>query len=107
MTQITSKQRAELRALSNSLSAIVTIGKAGVTPEIVKMADEALEARELVKFSVLDNTETPVDVCARMCAERARAELIQVIGRKFVLYRKSTNPKTEARKDTYEKRSKR
>ena len=85
---MTSKQRAHLRGVSNGLNAIITIGKAGVTPELVKMADEALAERELVKIGMLDNADIPVAEAARMVSERTRSEVVQVIGRKIVLFRK-------------------
>ena len=91
--KLTSKQRAELRAEANGLSVIITIGKAGVTPEVVKMVDEALAARELVKVGMLDTADSTVEDAARMVSERTRSEIVQVIGRKIVLYRKDKDKK--------------
>ena len=90
---LTSKQRSYLRGLANGLSAIVMIGKAGVTPEVVKMVDEALAKRELVKIGILDNTDLEVAVAARMVSERTRSAVVQVIGRKIVVFRKAKDPK--------------
>lgn len=87
-----SKQRSYLRGLANKLKAVVMIGKAGVTPEVVKMAAEALAARELIKVSVLDNSDVAAADAARMVSERTRSEVVQVIGRKFVLYKMAKNP---------------
>lgn len=87
---MTSKQRAYLRSMANTLETILYVGKDGVTPGTVKEAFDALEARELIKGRVLDNN---IDYDARMAAEElakaTRAEVVQVIGTKFVLYRES------------------
>lgn len=93
---MTSKQRAYLRGLANALDPIFQIGKLGVTPEMVISVDEALEARELIKVTVLANCDIePRDVAERL-AGRARAECVQVIGKKVVLYRRSkTKPAIE------------
>lgn len=84
---MTSKQRAFLRKMAAKLDPVVSIGKNGATPEVVESCNEALEARELIKCSVLDNCMEEVRSVADTCGGRARAEVVQVIGRKFVLYR--------------------
>ena len=85
--ELTSKQRAQLRGLANSLTPIVHIGKEGITEAVVKQTDEALEARELIKCSVLDASElTAREACDELCA-RTGAEPVQVIGHKFSVYR--------------------
>lgn len=84
---MTSKQRAFLRKMATKIEPVVSIGKNGATPEVVKSCDEALEARELIKCTVLDNCFDEVKDVAYTCGERSRAEVVQVIGRKFVLYR--------------------
>ena len=88
--ELTSKQRAQLRGLANSIDTILQIGKDGIGENLVKQADDALEARELIKGRVLDNS---IDYDARIAAEElakaTRAEVVQVIGTKFVLYRES------------------
>jgi len=91
-----SKQRAALRAMANNLEPVAQVGKQGATPEQVKSLDEALEARELIKVAVLKNcAQAPKDV-AETLAGRTRAEVVQVIGSKFVLYRRSrTKPVIE------------
>jgi len=86
---MTSKQRAYLRSQANRLEAIMQIGKQGVTPEIITSLEEALEARELVKISVLPNCEEEIDKVAEMLSERSRSECVQVIGKKIVLYKRS------------------
>lgn len=93
---MTSKQRAYLKSLAMSMDPVMQIGKAVVTPEITKTADQALEARELIKIHVLKNCVADPREIAGMLAERTRSEVVQVIGKKIVLYRKSkTKPKIE------------
>lgn len=87
--ELTSKQRAQLRGLANGLEVIVTIGKDGIGENLVKQADDALEARELIKCRVLENSGfTAREACAEL-ARLTRSEEVQVIGSKFVLYRTS------------------
>ena len=95
---ITSKQRAYLRHLSATLDPIFQIGKSGITPELVQAVDQALEARELVKINVLNNCEELSGNCYELCdllAGRTKADPVQVIGHKFVLYRAAKKPKIE------------
>lgn len=82
-----SKQRAYLKGLAMKLDACIHIGKATITPDVTNAVDEALEARELVKISVLKNCPADIQEMAHVLAERTRSELVQVIGRKIVLYR--------------------
>ena len=89
---MTSKQRAYLRKLAQKLDPVVQIGKGGVTPEVVASVDEVLE---LIKATVLDNCFEEVRDVANTVGERARAEVVQVIGRKFVLYRPAKKPVIE------------
>ena len=84
-----SKERAYLRGLANGFPAIFQVGKSGVTPELSASVDSALEARELVKLSVLENSMMSAKEAAEMISERTRSEIVQVIGNRFVLYRKS------------------
>lgn len=91
---LTSKQRAQLRALANNLDPIFQIGKDGLNENLVKSVSEALERRELVKVSILENSDEDVrDACAYI-AGRVGAEQVQCIGRRFVLYRESQKYKT-------------
>lgn len=90
---LTSKQRAYLRGLANGMDAIIQIGKTGVTPEIANAVDEALAARELVKLGVLNNCDVSSAEAAEMLAGRTRSEVVQVIGKKIVLYRKAKEKK--------------
>lgn len=91
---LTSKQRAFLRSESNTYDAIVHIGKDGITDTLVKGAWDALEARELIKATLLENApfESTREACDALC-ERTHAEAVQVIGRKFVIYRRAREPK--------------
>ena len=87
--ELTSKQRAQLRGLANSLDVIVHIGKDGIGENLVKQADEALEARELIKCRVLENSlYTAREACDEL-SRLTRSEQVQVIGTKFVLYRQN------------------
>ena len=88
--ELTSKQRAQLRGLANSIDTIVHVGKDGIGENLVKQADDALEARELIKGRVLENNmEYDARLAAEELAEATRSEVGQVIGTKFVLYRES------------------
>ena len=84
---LTSKQRAQLRALANKEDTIVQIGKGGVTDSVIAQASEALEARELIKCRVLESCLLSArEACDALC-EGCQAEGVQVIGTRFVLYR--------------------
>ena len=90
---ITSKQRATLRGMANSIPTIMQIGKGGVGENLIKTVSDALEARELIKLGVLENSmETPRQV-ADALSEATDAEVVGVIGRKIILYRESVNHK--------------
>ena len=95
---LTSKQRAQLRGLANSIDTILIVGKDGIGDNLVKQANDALEARELIKGKVLDNN---LDYDARTAAEElakaTRSEVVQVIGTKFVLYRETHSKPKEKR----------
>ena len=86
---INSKERAILRALANKMPAIFHIGKEGITPEFTAAIRDALEARELIKIDVLNNCELDVKEAAETVSGRTNSHVVQVIGRRFVLYRKS------------------
>lgn len=90
---MTSKQRAYLKSLAMNMDSIYQIGKSSLTTEIVNGIREALEARELVKISVLKNCADDPREIAEVVAERTRSQVVQVIGKKIVLYRPSTDPK--------------
>ena len=86
---LTSKQRAYLRALGSGEDTILIVGKSGVTKEVIKQADDALLARELIKGKVLDTCETGVWETALELSEKTKGELVQVIGSKFLIYRRN------------------
>ena len=90
---ITSKERAYLRGLANSIPAIMQIGKGGIGENLIKTVSDALEARELIKLTVLENSmESPKDM-ANDLAEATGADVVGVVGRKVILYRESVNSK--------------
>ena len=90
---LTSKERAYLRGLANGLPAIMQIGKGGIGDNLVKTVSDALEARELIKMSVLENCmETPKET-ANALAAATNADVVGVVGRKIILYRESVNNK--------------
>ena len=86
---MTSKQRAYLKGLAMNLDPIFQIGKSSLTPEFTASIDEALEARELIKISVLKNCMDDPKELAQTLAERTRSEVVQIIGKKIVLYREA------------------
>lgn len=86
---LTSKQRAQLRGLANGIDTIVHIGKEGIGDNLTRQADSALEARELIKCRVLENSLLSSREAAEALARATRSEVVQVIGTKFVLYRPS------------------
>ena len=85
--ELTSKQRAQLRGLASALDTIIHIGKDGISDNLVKQADDALEARELIKGKVLENSMLTAREAAEELKVATRSEVVQVIGNKFVLYR--------------------
>lgn len=86
---MTSKERAYFRSMANTLQPIFQIGKNGVSENTVKQLDDALEARELIKITILETAGENAKTLAQDVATRLDAEVIQVIGSKFVIYRKS------------------
>ena len=90
--ELTSKQRAQLRGMANSLDTILIIGKEGIGENLVKQANDALEARELIKCRVLETAMYTAKEACQELAQLTRSEGVQVIGTKFVLYRESHKP---------------
>ncbi len=84
---LTSKQRAYLRGLANNLETILIVGKGEITDNIVMQADTALTAREIIKGKKLETSSYTSRECAEIIAEKCGADVVQVIGSKFVLYR--------------------
>ena len=91
------RQRAQLRGLANGIDTIVQVGKGGITDNLLKQVDDALKARELIKGRVLDNTLlSSREVCDELC-KTLRAEPVQTIGSKFVIYRENHDIPKEKR----------
>ncbi len=93
---ITSKQRSYLRSLANNMNPIFNVGKDGIQEAFIKQVDDALEARELIKISVLNNSGFKAREASDILCEALNCQGVQAIGNKLVLYRKSSkNPKIE------------
>jgi len=90
---LTSKQRAKLRSMGTALDTIFQIGKSGISEETVKQIANALEARELIKARVLDNSEYTAREAADTLAEAIGADVVAVTGTRFVLYKESKTKK--------------
>ncbi|MBR6675894.1 MAG: YhbY family RNA-binding protein [Clostridia bacterium] len=90
---ITSKQRATLRKLGHDLDTIYQIGKGGFGEEMLKGIDAALDARELIKLRTLDNCDYSSKEAANIIAEELHADVVSVVGSRFVLYRQSSKEK--------------
>ena len=90
---LTSKQRAYLRGLANGIPAIMQIGKGGISENLVRTVSDALEARELIKLTVLENSMETPRAMADAIAEAVNADVVGVVGRKVILYRESVNNK--------------
>lgn len=86
---LNSKQRAFLRSIASKEDTILMLGKGGISSDIIKQADDALLARELIKGKVLESAPISVREAAEEIAEAAQAEIVQIVGRKFVLYRRN------------------
>ncbi len=90
---LTGKQRSYLRSLANTIPAIFQVGKNGIDENVIRQFDEALEARELVKASVLKNSVYTAREAGEELAQAIEADVVSVIGNKFVLYKASKNNK--------------
>lgn len=90
---LTSKQRAHLRSIAQSYNPIFYIGKLGITEEIINQLEHAINARELIKIGVQENCEHNARKAADIIAPQLEADVVAVIGRKFVLWRRSRDPK--------------
>jgi Predicted RNA-binding protein containing KH domain, possibly ribosomal protein len=86
---MTTKERAFLKSLAQTTDPVLSLGKASLTPEFVEAAAEALKARELIKINVLKNCIDDPGSLAITLGERTRSEVVQVIGRKIVLYKRN------------------
>ena len=90
---MTSKQRAYLKSLAMKMEPIIQIGKSSLTPELTKAVEEALAARELIKISVLQNCMDDPRSLEHLLQQRTRSQVVQVIGKKIVLYREGKEDK--------------
>ena len=90
---LTGKQKRFLRSKAHHLNPIFQVGKGGVNDNMIKQIDEVLEARELIKVSVLQNCEDDRDTVAQQLSRGAKAELVQIIGNTIVLYKESRENK--------------
>ena len=90
---MTSKQRAYLKGLAMTMEPTLQLGKGDLTPENTAAVDEALAARELIKISVLQNCLEDPKEMAQVLAERTHSQVVQVIGKKIVLYREGKKEK--------------
>ncbi len=99
---MTSKERAELRTRAMKMESILQVGKSSLTPQLVDAIRAALKARELIKVNVLKNCNDDTASLANLLSERTGAEVVQVIGKKIVLYKK--NPQKEEKKRLAQKR---
>ena len=93
---MTSKQRAKLRGLANRMETILQVGKSGITGPLIKQAADALAAREMIKGQVLENAPLLPKEAAAQLAEELDALVVQVMGTRFVLYKRNEkNPVIE------------
>ncbi|MBD7964421.1 ribosome assembly RNA-binding protein YhbY [Fictibacillus norfolkensis] len=90
---LTGKQKRFLRSKAHHIQPIFQVGKGGVNSNLVKQVDEALEARELIKVSILQNCEDDKDTVASQLSSGSKSQLVQVIGSTIVLYKESVNQK--------------
>ncbi len=86
---INSKQRAVLRKMANTIEPVIHIGKGGITENLIQQTEQTLYSKELVKFSILRNVTDPVREICENIAKQTEADIVQIIGRKFVLYKKN------------------
>lgn len=103
---MTSKQRAYLKGLAMTIDPIFQVGKQSLTPEIIQAIREAIDARELIKISVLKNCADDPFEMAQVIGERTHSQVVQVIGKKIVLYKENKKkkrielPKAKGNKNT-------
>lgn len=90
---MTSKQRAYLKSLASSLNPIFQIGKSNLTPEITEAVNEAFNTHELIKIAVLKNCMEDPHAIADIISERTHSQVVQVIGKKIILYKENKDNK--------------
>lgn len=91
---LTGKQKRYLRGEAHHLKPILQVGKGGVNENLIKQANDALEARELIKVSILQNCEEDKEVVAEEIKRGAKAELVQIIGNTLIFYKESKEQKS-------------
>lgn len=91
---LNSRQRAQLRGMANGYDTIFQIGKGGINDQLLKQVDEALEARELIKLRTLETSPETSRTAADKIAKEVSADVVQVIGSRFILYRESKENKS-------------
>ncbi len=91
---LNSRQRAQLRGMANDFETILQVGKSGIVENTIKQVDDALEKRELIKLSVLETCTLTSREAADQISALTKSDVVQVIGRKFILYRESRDNKT-------------
>ena len=91
---LNSRQRAQLRGMANSYQPIFQIGKGGIGEHLIRQVNEALEARDLIKVTVLETSPMKARECADEVAKATESDVVQVIGSRFILYKESKNNKT-------------
>ncbi len=90
---LTSKQRATLRAIANGIDPIMQVGKGGISENLIKTVSDALDAKELIKMKVLDNSAESAKSAAEELAVATESDVVCVVGTKFVLYKQSSKEK--------------
>jgi len=101
---MTSRERADLRARAMKLDSIFQIGKSGLTPQLVEAFRDALKARELIKINVLKNCMDDPKELAILASERTGSQVVQVIGKKIVLYKKNAEKEEQRKRAGKQKR---
>ena len=86
---LNSRQRAQLRGLANSLDPIFQIGKGSINDQLIRQIEETIDIRELIKITVLETCPKTARECADEISEMTGCDVVQVIGRKFVIYRRA------------------
>lgn len=84
---MTSKQRAKLKSIASTEDTILQIGKGGITQQVIKQADDALTAREIIKIKVLETAPDEIKSLAAEMSEATNSEVVQIIGTKIIIYR--------------------
>lgn len=93
---LTGKQRSYLKSLAHNIKPVLQVGKDGISPAFINQVLETIEKRELIKISLLESVDTPVNEAAQIIADRTQSEFVQAVGRKVTIYKKSKNdPKIE------------